>query len=553
MKQPSSPSVPYDPISLEIMWGKLTSIVDEAAAALVRSSFSTIVRESNDYCCGLLDAEARSLAESSYSIPLFMGTLSRTVQHFLAQFPAEDWRPGDVVITNDPWMGTGHLPDITLAIPVFLDDQLVAFAANVAHAPDIGGIIWSADSRDVFEEGLAIPPMRLFEEGERNEHLFRMIEANVRVPDQVIGDLYAQVASAETCRQHLLDFLESSTTGVNLKALGNAIQGRAEAAVRGAIAKLPDGTYCYEITADGLDTPLSIACGLTVAGDTIEVDYSGTSEQATRGINCVWNVTNAYTAYAIKCVLDPETPKNEGSYLPIIVRAPEGTLLNPVFPAPVNARGLIAQYIPAVVYGALAQVIPERVIAESGSPATRFVFAGHAADGSRFSQIFLPWGGMGARPTKDGISVIAFPSNSGVGSMEIVEALTPLVVWRKSLIPDSGGAGKFRGGLGQEFVIEVGGENEVQLSVLGERMQHPPEGFFGGRPGGLAGAALQSGRPVDPKGRTQVRPGDVLTFRYAGGGGYGDPTERDASAVEDDLKNGLVTEKTARDVYGHGQ
>ena len=553
MKQPSNAIEPYDPISLEIMWGKLTSIVDEAAAALVRSSFSTIVRESNDYCCGLLDAEARSLAESSYSIPLFMGTLSRTVQHFLKQFPADTWQPGDVVITNDPWMGTGHLPDITLAIPVFLDGRLVAFAANVAHAPDIGGIIWSADSRDVFEEGLAIPPMRLFHEGERNEHLFRMIEANVRVPDQVIGDLYAQVASAETCRQHLLAFLEGSTTGVDLSVLGSAIQGRAERAVRNAIADLPDGTYAYEIAADGLETPLHIACKLTVAGDTIEVDYSGTSDQATRGINCVWNVTNAYTAYAIKCVLDPETPKNEGSYLPIVVTAPEGSLLNPGFPAPVNARGLIAQYIPAVVYGALAQVIPDRVIAESGSPATRFVFAGNAADGRRFSQIFLPWGGMGARPTKDGISVIAFPSNSGVGSMEIIEALTPLVVWRKALIPDSGGPGKFRGGLGQEFVIEVGGENEVQLSVLGERMQHPPEGFFGGHPGGLAGVTLESGRPIDPKGRTQVGPGDLLTLRYAGGGGYGDPKERDTSAVEDDLKNGLVTAETARDVYGHGQ
>ena len=370
MEQTGRALGPYDPISLEIMWGKLTSIVDEAAATLVRGSFSTIVRESNDYCCGLLDSNARSLAESSYSIPLFMGTLSRTVQHFLKQFPIEAWRHGDVVITNDPWMGTGHRPDITLALPVFLDNRLVAFAANVAHSPDIGGIIWSADSRDVFEEGLAIPPMRLFHEGERNEHLFRMIEANVRVPDQVIGDLHAQVASAETCRRHLLAFLEGSTTGVDLKALGSAIQGRAEAAVRDAIASLPDGTYRYEIAADGFDAPLRIACALTVAGDTIEVDYSGTSEQATRGINCVWNVTNAYTAYAIKCVLDPETPKNEGSYLPIIVSAPEGTLLNPLFPAPVNARGLIAQYIPAVVHGALAQVVPERVIAESGSPST---------------------------------------------------------------------------------------------------------------------------------------------------------------------------------------
>lgn len=552
MEQPSDTSVPYDPVSLEIMWGKLTSIVDEAAAALVRSSFSTIVRESNDYCCGLLDAQARSLAESSYSIPLFMGTLSRTVQHFLAQFPAETWRPGDVVITNDPWMGTGHRPDITMAIPVFLDGRLVAFAANVAHSPDIGGIIWSADSRDVFEEGLGIPPMRLFEAGERNEHLFRMIEANVRLPDQVIGDLYAQIASAETCRQHLLTFLEGSTPRVELNALGKAIQGRAEVAMRRAIAALPDGIHHYEAAPDDLDTPLRIACTLTVAGDTIEIDYTGTSVQATRGINCVWNVTNAYTAYAVKCVLEPETPKTEGSYLPIVVNAPEGTLLNPTFPAPVNARGLIAQYIPAVVYGALAQVIPDRVIAESGSPSTRFVFAGRRPDGRRFSQTFLPWGGMGARPAKDGISVIAFPSNSGVGSMEIIEALAPLVVWRKALISDSGGPGKYRGGLGQEFMVEVVGKDEVQLSVLGERMQHPPRGLFGGHTGGLASATLKSGRPIDPKGRTQVRPGDVLTLRYAGGGGYGEPKERAPLALEQDLRNELVSPEAAREIYGHG-
>jgi N-methylhydantoinase B len=539
----------FDPVTLEILWSRLISIADESAAALVRTSFSTIVRESNDYACALLDAEGNSLAESTVSIPAFIGTLPRTLRHFLRRFPAETLEPGDAILTNDPWMATGHLHDFTLAAPVFYHGVLVAFAGNIAHTPDIGGSMWTADARELYEEGLRVMPVKLMKAGRLNEELAELIRANVRVPEQVMGDLHAQVAAAEVCGRKLVELLEEQEMD-DLSALGTAIQDRAEIAMRRAIDAVPDGEYSYSVETDGFDFPLTIQARVTVQGSELEVDFEGSSAQIDRGLNSVYNYTYAYTTYPLKCILDPNTPKNGGSFRPITIKAPEGTILNPRYPAPVDARQLTGHYLTAAVFGALSQAIPDRVIADSGGPPTRIVYAGTGFGGEKFSQIVFPWGGMGARRDQDGLSCTPFPSNSGCGSFEAMESISPLLFWQRLMIPDSGGPGRSRGGLGQDIVIELLSPEPARVNILSERLRHPPLGLLGGHPGHPAGLQLNESDPIPAKGRTIFKPGDVVRLRYAGGGGYGPPKERVRERVLHDLKNDLITPEAARTIYG---
>ncbi len=542
-------AIDFDPVTLEILWSRLIAISDESAAALVRTSFSTIVRESNDYACALLDAEGNSLAESTLSIPAFIGTLPRTLRHCLDRFPPATLRQGDAILTNDPWMATGHLHDFTLVAPVFHRGKLVAFAGNIAHTPDIGGANWTADARELFEEGLRVVPAKLMKAGRLNEELADLIRANVRVPEQVIGDLHAQVSAAEVCGRRLVDLLEEQGMD-DLHALGDAIQDRAEVAMRQAIEAIPDGEYDFSVETDGFDWPLTIKIKIAIKGSDLRVDFAGTSPQIDRGLNSVYNYTYAYTTYPLKCILDPFTPKNEGSFRPITIEAPEGTILNPRFPCPVDARQLTGHYLTAAVFGAMARAIPDRVIADSGGPPIRIVYSGASEGGGKFSQIVFPWGGMGARPKQDGLPCTPFPSNSGCGSFEAMESISPLVIWQRKMIPDSGGAGRSRGGLGQEIIIELISPEQARVSILSERLRHPPLGLLGGESGAPAGIKLNDGDPLPPKGRTVFKPGDVVRLRYAGGGGYGSPRERERAKVLDDLKNELITPEAARDIYG---
>lgn len=539
----------FDPVTLEILWSRLISIADESAAALVRTSFSTIVRESNDYACALLDAEGNSLAESTVSIPAFIGTMPRTLKHCLKRFPPETLQPGDAILTNDPWMATGHLHDFTLVAPVFHRGKLVAFAGNIAHTPDIGGAMWTADARELFEEGLRVVPVKLMKAGRLNQDLDELIRANVRVPEQVMGDLHAQVAAAEVCGRRLVDLLEEQGME-DLSALGGAIQARAERAMRQAIEAIPDGEYSFSVETDGFDWPLTIRIKITIRGSNLHVDFAGTSPQIDRGLNSVYNYTYAYTTYPLKCILDPFTPKNEGSFRPITVDAPEGTILNPSYPAPVDARQLTGHYLTAAVFGAMASAIPDRVIADSGGPPIRIVYAGTGHGGQRFSQIVFPWGGLGARPNQDGLPCTPFPSNSGCGSFEAMESVSPLLIWQRKMIPDSGGPGRYRGGLGQEIVVELVAPEPARVSILSERLRHPPLGLLGGLPGAPAGLQLNESDPLPAKGRTVFKPGDVVRLRYAGGGGYGPPRDRDRARVLEDLKNELITPEAAKSVYG---
>jgi N-methylhydantoinase B len=543
--------VALDPISLEILWSRLISIADESAAALLRTSFSTIVRESNDFATSLMDANGSSLAENTAGIPSFVGTLPRTLKHFLKRFPKETWRPGDCVITNDPWMATGHLPDVTMAAPIFYHGELVGFSGSIAHLPDIGGSLWAADCRELFEEGLRIPPMKMLSEGRPAENVMDFILGNVRVPDQVLGDLNAQVTAQHVSARRMQEFLDDAEM-VDLHALSGALQDRAELAMRKAIETVPDGCYRYVVEADGFDEDETrIVCAVTVQGSNLRIDYAGTSPQIARGLNSVMNYTYAYSVYPIKCALDPLTPRNEGSYRSVSVDAPLGCLLNPRYPAPVGARQLTGHLLAGAIYGALAQAVPDKVIAECGSaPTARSVFSGVDRQANPFSQILFASGGMGASPTRDGHSCMAFPTNTGAGSIEAFESISPLVVWRKQYRPDSGGAGQFRGGLGQEVEVEVVSPDVLRLSLLSDRQRHPAQGLLAGRPGAPVEIMLADGTKPHQKSRTTLKPGDRLIMRYSGGGGYGDPALRDKAAIQRDIDDGLVSAAASQRDYG---
>jgi N-methylhydantoinase B len=558
-----STELDYDPVEVEIMWNRLGSMVDEASSVLIRSSFSPVVREANDFACVLMDAYGRSLAESTLSVPCFNATLPVTMTHFLKRFPANTWRPGDIVITNDPWLGTGHLPDFTIATSVFVGDELVGFAGTIAHLSDIGGTLIGADTKEVFEEGLFVPIMRLASAGKINEDLIDILKANVRVPEYVMGDLYAQIAAVEVLAQRLQEMVLEQGAEM-LTSVAEVTQRLAEATMRRAIKKIPDGIYHGTVVSDGYDEPLKIEATVSVHHDEITVDYAGSSSQLAIGaINSPLCYTYAYTAYPIKCAIDPYTPKNDGSFRPIRVTAPEGTIVNPTYPAAVNARHLTGQLLSAAVYGALADVIPDKVIAESGgAPIMCAMFSGVNRDGKRFSEQLFAGGGMGARPDRDGLHCTAFPSNSTVGSLEIHESMAPLVCWLKEIDVDSGGAGRFRGGCGQRFVIQVVGDKPVTVSFRADRLKVAAKGYFGGHAGSVAkltlftgaealasGLAGLGGRPIAPKGQTRLKPGDVIEIIIPGGGGYGPPNEREHASVLADVLGGLVSTVAARDIY----
>jgi N-methylhydantoinase B len=545
------PRTELDPITLEILWSRLISIADESAAALLRTSFSTIVRESNDYATVLMDANGDALAENTAGIPSFVGILPRTLKHMLARFPLPTWRPGDCVITNDPWMATGHLPDITMAAPIYHRGRLVGFSGSIAHSPDIGGSLWSADCRELYEEGLRIPPVKFLIEGQPNRDVYDFITGNVRVPEQVLGDLHAQVTAQQVCARRLGEFLEDAGM-VELTDLSKALQDRADAAMRRAIEAVPDGEYRAHVRADGFDADETlIACRVVVTGSTLQVDYAGTSKQIDRGLNSVLNYTYAYSVYPIKCALDPLTPRNEGSYRSVTIDAPLGSILNPRYPAPCNARQLTGHLLAGAIYACLAQAVPDKIIADSGSaPSLRSLYSGVDRQGARFTQILFASGGMGASVLADGLPTTAFPTNSGAGSIEAFESLAPLIVWKKEFRTDSGGPGERRGGLGQEIVVEVVSAEPLRLSLLSDRQKYAAQGLLGGQPGAPVEILLADGRRPHPKSRGTLQPGDRLILRFAGGGGHGDPRRRDREMVRADVKNGYVSPESARRDYG---
>jgi N-methylhydantoinase B len=534
-------SRPFDAVELELLWRRLISLVDEAAAALVRTSFSTLVRESYDFSCIVTDARGQSLVQATESIPSFIGTLPETVKHFLCFFPPETLEPGDVLITNDIWLGTGHLPDITVARPIFLDGRLVAFSASTAHAPDIGGKIRSPEPREVFEEGLQIPPLKLMRRGVADETLVAMIRKNVRTPDQTLGDLWAQVVALDLMEDRLLGLMRNYGLP-DLTDLAAEIQGRCEAAMREAIRALPDGTYRSELQTDGLlDVPVTIRMALTIAGDGISMDFTGTDAQVDRAINCAYCYTYAMCMYGVKVCTNPSLPNNEGAWRPITVTAPPGCIVNPQFPASGGSRMLIGHYLPMLVFGCLGQVVPERVMAACGSPMWGMNQSGVREGGKPFANMFFYNGGMGGNVRGDGVTALSWPSNVSSTSIEISEHIAPLRFHHKALRPDSGGPGRHRGGLGQEILVESLSDTPIAVSFLAERTIFPAFGIEGGA-AGAAGELRINGEKTDPKRQYVLARGDTVTLKTPGGGGHGDPRGRDPAALEQDIAQGYVTD-----------
>ena len=533
----------FDPIELELLWRRLISMVDEAAAAMVRTSFSTLVRESYDFSCVITDAAGQSLVQASESIPSFIGTLPETVKHFLRFFPPDQLAPGDVLITNDIWLGTGHLPDITLAKPIFRDGRLVAFSATTAHAPDIGGKIRSPEPREVFEEGLQIPPMKMIVAGKTDETLVAIIRKNVRTPDQTMGDLWAQVVALDLMEDRLRVLMESYDLP-DLADLAREIQGRCEAAMRAAIRELPDGTYHSELKTDGLmETPITMKLALTIEGDAIEMDFAGTDGQVDRAINCALCYTNAMAMYGVKVCTSPNLPNNEGAWRPITLKAPAGSIVNPQFPAPGGSRMLIGHYVPMLVFGCLGQIVPERVMAACGSPMWGMNQSG-VRNGKPYANMFFYNGGMGGNTQGAGVTCLSWPSNVSSTSIEISEHIAPLRFHHKKLRPDSGGAGRHRGGLGQEILIESLSDSPIAVSFLAERTLFPAFGIEGGQDG-APGELRINGEKTDPKRQYVLHKGDTVSLGTPGGGGHGAPQQRDRQALDHDIASGYVTRPEA--------
>ena len=530
------PKTDFDPVELEICWNRLISIASEQAAAMVNSSFSAILGDMEDLSAGVFDDRGIMVAQSVQGAPGHLGSLSAGVKSFVAVFPPTTLGPGDVLITNDPWLVSGHKHDITVVTPVFRGRTLIGFTASNCHTVDIGGRIFSAAASEVYEEGLQIPRMKLMEGGRRNETLFRIIEENVRSPELVLGDLMAQV-SANEAAAHRLVALAREHGLRSLRPVTDAITGRTERLMRQAIARVPDGVYTDHVTLDGFDDPLEIRAAVHVERDRITVDFAGSSPQVPKGINSVMNFTEAFTRYAIKCLLAPESPNNDGSFAPIRVTAPPGTIVSARYPAPVGARHLVGLYIPCAIFGALASVCPDRVVADS-SVLSALTLSGRDARDKPYVFTFFSSGGMGGRAGKDGLDATAFPSNVANVPIEVMEQAIPVLVTRRELIAGSFGEGRHRGGAGQRIGLRLRDGGEAVVSCMVERTEAAPRGILGGAPGRPAGLLLD-GKPLDPKHAFVLRPGEELVLETPGGGGYGSPGERPPDAAARDRASGL--------------
>jgi len=541
---------------VELMWRRMINSVDEAATTLVRTSFSTVIRDFHDYACAIFDRQGRLLAQSTQSTPGLLGILPYTIPNFLQHADFQNAQPGDVFVTNDPWMASGHLIDVTVAAPVFHQDRLVAYVLVVVHHLNMGGRIATLESRSVYEEGLKIPITRLYRQGEPCEVVFDFVRANVLEPDKVIGDIRAQVAACHAAARRLLETLVELGQD-DLVGIGDEIIGRSAASMRAAIEALPRGTYASEMTLHdiaGHPDPLTLRLAVTLDGQGIALDYAGTSAQISRAINVTLNMTRSYSVYPLKCLLDPDIPNNEGCLLPLSVAAPEGSVLNATFPAPTWGRTVIAHMLPELIMQCMAQAVPERVLAGSGStPLWYGSFSGRYADGGTFYVVVTFTGGLGARGLRDGVSCVSYPANVAHIPVEVVESESPLLFEQKALAEDSAGAGRYRGGFGQRVRIQV--REDVALngpilgSVRGGRFGVPIYGVLGGLPGPQPQARLND-RDIRLGTQIELRPGDELFLQLPGGGGYGDPALRDREAIAADRESGLLSQEAAEQAYG---
>lgn len=539
-------------VHLQVIWNRLTAIVEEAAQTLMRTAFSSTVREAGDMCSGLFDPQGRMIAQAVTGTPGHVNTMAEAVKHFLARFPIAGMRPGDQFITNDPWLASGHLHDLTVLAPVFRNGRAVALTGCCCHQVDVGGLGQGPDGRSIYEEGLQIPPMKLVKAGDLNEDLLAIVCENVRTPFEARGDILSYITANESAARRLLAMMGELAID-DLRGASDTIISRSRRVVETAIAELPKGTWRHAIALDGYDRPIRLEAALTIADREIRVDYEGSSPASPLGINVVANYCLAYTAFALKCVVAPEIPNNAGSLAPFHIATSRGSILNAERPWPVSARHVVGLMLPDLIFGCLDQALPGRVPAE-GASCNWTVQLRRDPDQAvgqapTFDAVFFNTGGCGARPTLDGLSATAFPSGVKAMPVEAVEYGAPIVIWRKELAPDSGGAGQFRGGLG--LAVEIGARHPAPLSLLAmfERIAHAAQGRAGGRAGTCGHVAFKDGRPLQGKGLQRIPAGERLILQTPGGGGYGDPRARARDALRQDIVLGLVSPAAAAD-YG---
>ncbi len=550
---------PLSPIRLQLMWDRLIAVVEEQALALMRTGFSTSTREAGDLSAGVFDLSGAMLAQAVTGTPGHINSMARAVYHFLDKFPAKTMKEGDIFLTNDPWKGTGHLHDFTFVTPTFRRGKMVALFASTCHVVDIGGRGMGADARQVYEEGLYIPLMRFAREGKVDETLTDIVAANVREPIQVVGDLYSLATCNEIGCRRLIEMMDEFAID-DLDRLGAHILAKSKQASLEAISKIKPGEYKFSMTVDGYDKPIDLVASMKIGPTGIDVDFTGTSGVSAFGINVPHCYTEAYASFGVKCIVAPKVPNNEGSLEVIRISAPEGCILNAKHPSPVAARHVTGQMLPDVMFGCLHQALGGGVPAEGASCLWNLSAMGgpgrvdgdpaETVNAKTFTIMSFHAGGTGARPGRDGLSATAFPSGVRNVPAEVNETISPIVIWKKEYRQDSGGAGEFRGGLGQIMEVSTLDEAPFAISAYYDRVDHPPRGRDGGHNGMAGRVELESGKKLRGMGQQTVPQKDRLIISMPGGGGLGNPRKRAAAVVAEDVRQGFISSEAARRDYG---
>ncbi|MGB8420799.1 hydantoinase B/oxoprolinase family protein [Paraburkholderia sp.] len=538
-----------DSLDAGIIWSRLVSVADEMVSALIRTSFSTMVRESGDFSCMLFDERGRLMAQGTASVPSFTGTGPATIRAILEKIPVCDLRDGDVVVTNDPWIGTGHVYDINVVKPIFFKDRVVAFALSVSHLADIGGIGYGTDAKDVYEEGICIPPVKLVSEGERNEFVFDLIEANVRFRELVLGDIYSNIAACNVAAKGVVDLLEEYELP-DLQSTAEKIFSLTRLSVQDALTSLPRGEFKANLTVEGVDDGESIelAMSVMISDNGFTFDASGTGPIVSRGINVPLCYTRAYCNFSFKSIVAPDIPNNQALLDFVRVSAPENCILHALRPAPTGGRHILGHYVAPLIFSALSDVIPDKVQSDSGM-ICQVNFRGTAPNGRKYSFILFTSGGYGAFSDMDGRAALPGPSNMIGIPIEIWEDCTGLTVLRKEIRPDSGGAGEFQGGAGQIIEVRNDTGSTVEAVFFGSRTRLPARGFLGGSAGAIR-SLFVDGKGVSPKARIAIESGSTIQLLEAGGGGFGDPLERTIEQILRDIRQGIISTEYAKEHYG---
>ncbi len=539
---------------LQVMWNRLLAVVEEQGQALIRAAFSPIVRESGDISAGIFDIRGQMLAQAVTGTPGHINTMAEAVKHLLTRFPVQDMMPGDIYMTNDPWLASGHLNDFLLMQPVFHRDRVVGFTSCTSHLADLGGLGMGPEGSDIYDEGLLIPPCKLLDRGEINALLMEIVHANSREPIANEGDIYALIACCETGATRLAAMMAEFDLD-DLDVLSDYIIETSRRGTLAAIAELPKGTWTSELMVDGYDVPIRLCASLTVAQDHLLLDFAGTSPCTSKGINVPLNYATAYSVFALRCLIGPDIPNNAGSLEPFRVTGPKGCILNAQHPVPVAMRHSLGQMTPDLIYGCLTQVIPDQVPAE-GASCLYDVPLRHTAEaardgGQKFALELVYNGGTGARPHSDGLSATAFPSGVWGSQVETTEAVAPVLITRRELRIDSGGAGQYRGGLGQHIEMCSSLDEDFMVYLSVERVRFPAAGRHGGQPGQAGRIRIgHDGPDLPSKGTMRVPAGKSLILETPGGGGFGDAAARGRDRVSDDLTNGAISTDAAQQLYG---